>query len=183
MIQKRGYVVNHAVESETLDSFIETFGAEPDYEKLQVDGIRVDDLSDKISIFFVNDPHVGITNLKPIVDKMQENSIHTGIIIIKNKISSFARQAIVRFEPLFHLELFMETELLVDITAHFMVPEHIAISEYEKKELLKKLAIHEEQLPLLKLDDPISKYYGFKRGQVYIYNIYYYYYYYYYIGY
>ena len=48
-----------------------------------------------------------------------------------------------------------------------MVPEHVAISEHDKQELLKKYSIHEEQLPRLRLDDPICKYYGFKRGQVY----------------
>ena len=40
-------------------------------------------------------------------------------------------------EP-FHIEIFMESELLSNITKHDMVPKHSILSEGEKSELLEK---------------------------------------------
>ena len=58
---------------------------------------------------------------------------------------------------MFHLDLFSENELLVDITEHFLVPQHI---------LLERLSIPADKLPKISIDDPICHYYGFKEGQV-----------------
>ena len=85
-----------------------------------------------------------------IVESMEKESIASAIIVVKNKASNYAKQATKRFEPVFHLELFYENDLLVDITEHFLVPPHILLSEEEKKEV----------------NDPVSRYYGFKPGQV-----------------
>ena len=40
-------------------------------------------------------------------------------------------------EP-FHIEAFMESELLTNITKHDMVPKHSILTEKEKSELLQK---------------------------------------------
>ena len=39
---------------------------------------------------------------------------------------------------MFHLDLFSENELLVDITEHFLVPQHILLSEKEKAALVQE---------------------------------------------
>ena len=64
------------------------------------------------------------------------------------------------------MDLFSENELLVDITEHYLVPQHIALSEGETKEVLDRLAIPADKLPRISIDDPICRYYGFKQGQV-----------------
>lgn len=84
----------------------------------------------------------------------------------KNRIPSSAKQACKKFEPIFHLDLFKESSLLVDITEHFLVPPHIALSEQETKELLERLSIPADKLPKISIDDPVCHYYGFKQGQV-----------------
>lgn len=71
-----------------------------------------------------------------------------------------------KFEPIFHLDLFTENDLLVDITEHYLVPQHIALSESETKELLERLSIPADKLPRISINDPISRYYGFRQGQV-----------------
>lgn len=60
-----------------------------------------------------------------IVESMEKESIASAIIVVKNKASNYAKQATKRFEPVFHLELFYENDLLVDITEHFLVLPHI----------------------------------------------------------
>ena len=64
------------------------------------------------------------------------------------------------------IELFYQSELLVNITEHELVPKHQVVTENEKHELLKKYRVKDTQLPKIQVEDPIARYYGVKRGQV-----------------
>lgn len=101
-----------------------------------------------------------------IIEKLEKENISSAIIVVKNRIPSTAKHACKKFEPIFHLDLFKESNLLVDITEHFLVPPHIALSEKETKDLLERLSIPADKLPKISVDDPICHYYGFKQGQV-----------------
>jgi len=64
------------------------------------------------------------------------------------------------------LEFFMESELMVNITEHMLVPKHTVMTEMEKRELLKRYHLKENQLPRIQLTDPISRFYGLEKNQV-----------------
>ncbi len=49
---------------------------------------------------------------------------------------------------------------------HILVPKHEILSEKEKEELLKLLGIRPEQLPKIRVDDPIAKEIGAKVGDI-----------------
>lgn len=57
-------------------------------------------------------------------------------------------------------------EPLQDITKHNLVPDHIIISEKEKKELLDKYNIEANQLPKILDEDPVMLSIGAKSGQI-----------------
>lgn len=64
------------------------------------------------------------------------------------------------------VEHFSEDELVVDITEHELVPEHQLLSPQEKAHLLKQYGLEERQLPQIQKRDPIARYFGAQKGQV-----------------
>jgi DNA-directed RNA polymerase I, II, and III subunit RPABC1 len=87
------------------------------------------------------------------VEKMKESTtgaVARAIIVVQNALSPFARQvsltqesrspfqAIAEMAPKYKLEQFKETELLVNITEHSLVPKHIKLTREEKRALLER---------------------------------------------
>lgn len=64
------------------------------------------------------------------------------------------------------IQCFKFEELLVNITHHMLVPKFDVLSESEKKKLLECYKLKSNQLPKMLESDPISKYYGLKKGDV-----------------
>lgn len=49
-----------------------------------------------------------------------------------------AKQSLVDMAPKYILEQFLESELLINITEHELVPEHVVMTPEEKQELLQR---------------------------------------------
>jgi DNA-directed RNA polymerase subunit H (RpoH/RPB5) len=56
--------------------------------------------------------------------------------------------------------------VLEDITKHDLVPEHIILSEAEKKNLLKQYQLELNQFPKILDTDPVALRIGAKPGQI-----------------
>ncbi|MCL4129799.1 UNVERIFIED_CONTAM: hypothetical protein GTU68_037274 [Idotea baltica] len=78
----------------------------------------------------------------------------------------FLFQALVDMAPKYILEQFLESELLINITEHEMVPEHVVMTQEEKTELLQRYKLKDNQLMRIQQGDPVARYFGLKRGQV-----------------
>ncbi|EDQ91802.1 uncharacterized protein MONBRDRAFT_5835 [Monosiga brevicollis MX1] len=63
-------------------------------------------------------------------------------------------------------DFFEEKELVVNVTKHELVPKHFLQTPEEKAALLERYKLKEQQLPRIKVTDPIARYLGLKRGQV-----------------
>lgn len=77
-----------------------------------------------------------------------------------------AKQAMKELAPAFILEDFLESEMLINITEHDLVPQHILLTTEEKEELFARYKLKENQLMKMLATDPVARYYGYKRGQV-----------------
>lgn len=166
MLEKRGYIVPPDLREMTPVSFRGRFGEFPNREQLTILVEKADDESNQLFVFFPEDEKVGVKPIKVYTDRMRNEGVSNAIMVLRVDITPFAKQAVQEMSDSFRIEHFKESELLVDITQHQLVPEHQVLTHNEKSELLKRYRLKETQLPRIQPNDPVARYYGMKRGMV-----------------
>jgi len=171
MCHDRGYLVTQDELDQSLDQFIEQFGnrpseGHPSRGDMSVLVAHNDDPTDLMLVFFPEEEKVGIKTIKQYCTRMQEENISKAIVVVQTGMTPSAKQALVDMAPKYMLEQFLETELLVNVTEHELVPEHVVLTADEKAELLARYKLKEHQLPRIQQGDTIARYFGLKRGQI-----------------
>lgn len=171
MLEDRGYIVPAEEKKQTLDDFRQKYGDVPNREQLAILATKRENIADKIFVFFVDTDSkkkMGITEIKKVTDRMDKEDVKQAIIIIPYGITPFAVKAIQTLSQVTgkNIEIFAESKLLVNITEHVLVPKHQVLTDDEKSKVLERYKLKPSQLPRMKVDDPIARYYGLKAGQV-----------------
>ena len=110
---------------------------------------------------------LGTKPIQKYVDRLLQAGSNSGIIVYRLSITAIAKKLLVPGAiPGVKLEVFRESELLVDITEHTLVPEHVVLTPDQKQEVLTRYKLKESQLPKIQSADPVARYYGLTRGQV-----------------
>ncbi|KAG0457944.1 hypothetical protein HPP92_022801 [Vanilla planifolia] len=165
MLRDRGYVVAPAELDLTLSSFRSVYGEMPDLERIRISTNLISDPSKKILVFFCGTEPVKLATVQHIFNRFGKEKLHRMILVFQNKPTSKARECTENF-PLYKVETFQITELLVNITKHVLMPKHEITTEEEKQKLLKKYNVKDHQLPRMLEKDAVSRYYGLEKGTV-----------------
>mmetsp|Transcript_64863 Transcript_64863/g.159651 ORF Transcript_64863/g.159651 Transcript_64863/m.159651 type:complete len:236 (+) Transcript_64863:196-903(+) len=111
-------------------------------------------------------------------DMREKSDSLTAIFVIHKSMTSFAKKVMVaehqkRNQPgeggarmVLSFNVFFEAELVVNITDHVSVPKHRLLPPKEKRQLLEKYHVTEDQLPRILITDPVAKYFGLRRGEI-----------------
>eukprot|EP00040_Diaphanoeca_grandis_P033382 m.204470 g.204470 ORF g.204470 m.204470 type:complete len:215 (-) comp32888_c5_seq1:111-755(-) len=173
MCRDRGFDVAATDYDMDEDSFIERFGSTPSQGKPKRADLDVvlkhkEDENRKIGIFFPDATKIGISEVRIILTEMEDGDLKEAIIITKGAMTPSAKKGIESSpkESRHTVQCFQQSELIVNITEHEMVPKHELLSSNDKKALLLRYKLTESQLPRIKVSDPVAKYYGLVRGQV-----------------
>eukprot|EP01111_Echinosteliopsis_oligospora_P000498 TRINITY_DN1054_c0_g1_i1.p1 TRINITY_DN1054_c0_g1~~TRINITY_DN1054_c0_g1_i1.p1 ORF type:complete len:203 (-),score=53.33 TRINITY_DN1054_c0_g1_i1:34-642(-) len=166
MLVDRNYLLTQQEQEMTKEEFKAKYQELASRENISLLKSKKDDPSDQIFVFFPEAERVGVKDIRKYVVRMKEDGVERAIVVIKNNLTPIAKQALQEVAPKYILEQFLETELLVNITHHQLVPKHVLLTPEEKKELLQKYKLKETQLPRVQLTDPVARYYGLQRGQV-----------------
>lgn len=116
-------------------------------------------------VTFCDEPSVGVKTMKEFCLFVAGRNFNTALFIYQTSMTPSANKLIPSVAPTV-IETFQESDLVVNVTKHILVPKHIRLSDEEKKELLFKYRLKESQLPRIQREDPVARYLGLKRGQV-----------------
>ncbi|KAF9603767.1 hypothetical protein IFM89_037853 [Coptis chinensis] len=83
--------------------------------------------------------------MKACFARMSSENVFRAILVSQKALTPPANQAVKEMSSKFHLEAFVDEELLVNINYHCLVPKHNVLSTKEKKALLHKYSLKETQ--------------------------------------
>lgn len=123
----------------------------------------------KVYVYFHNEnktiSKLDLKNLfNKIVENYQDEEIKL-IILLKEKGNGSILKEINK-EVYKNVEIFMNKNMIFNITHHEFVPKHSILTENETNELLDKYSTTLNKLPKIYKSDPVAKYYGMKPNQV-----------------
>lgn len=164
----RGYLVTQEELNETLEKFKAKYddGLIPNRNAMTIQVAHSDNTDDQLYVFFPDEPKIGVKTIQEYVTLMQSSSVQKAIVVVRLGLTPSAKQAMKNVGPELIMEDFTESEMLINITEHELVPQHILLREDEKLDLFARYKLQESQLMKMLTTDPIARYYGFKRGQV-----------------
>ncbi|KAJ2719435.1 DNA-directed RNA polymerases II 24 kDa polypeptide (RNA polymerase II subunit 5) [Coemansia sp. Benny D115] len=168
MCRDRNYLVASSDLDRTLEDFRNQFAPSGKVDRTRLTFIvqNKHDPSIQMFVFFPEDESVGIKPIKGYIERMTKDSVTNGIVVYRKKMTPSADRMISMFSGKYRLEKFEESNLLVNITEHELVPQHRVLTDEQKKEILQRYRLKETQLPRILGDDPVARYYGMTRGQV-----------------
>lgn len=166
MLRDRDYLVADFEISVSKEEFRDKFTDEPKRDDLVINKSKRNNPSEQIYVFFPEEAKVGVKTIKTYAERMKAENVHRAILVVQQHLTPFAKQCVNEMANKYHLEVFQESELLVNIKEHVLVPEHQILTAEEKRVLLERYTVRETQLPRMQENDPVSRYYGLRRGQV-----------------
>ena len=116
----------------------------------------------QIIAFFYKNPKFSVKDIQSYIGVMNELGIYHAVIIYKDNITAFTKKVVLQSQEM-EFELFSQDDLQYNITKHVLQPKFERLSEKEAEEFKKSYGI---KFPVLRRDDPISRFYNYKRGDV-----------------
>jgi DNA-directed RNA polymerase I, II, and III subunit RPABC1 len=139
MVSDRGYMVASTELEMSLNDFTQKYSRNGVIDR-QILTFLVEHSTeqDQLLVFFSEEETVGIKPIRRICERMVNQGIMKGILIYQKNLTPSASKVVQEMAPKYQLELFQESELLVNITKHILVPEHQVLIPEAKKILLNR---------------------------------------------
>jgi DNA-directed RNA polymerase I, II, and III subunit RPABC1 len=115
-------------------------------------------------VWFSLDGKAGVTVIGDIVKQMEADEVYETILVTDGLTSHASQKLNSTNSPNFFICVMPPKSLMFDVCDHKFVPPHRILGQEEKKDVIKKY--ENGKLPVIDLDDPVSKYMGARVGDV-----------------
>jgi len=170
MCRDRGFLIEDNECTMTEDGFKDTFGSKPSEDEPKRSEMNVvveNEHGESLGLFFPDEQKVGRAAVRQIVESMTDNDMRYAIVVVRVGMTPSAKKALQSAGgDTLQIQSFTEAELMVNITEHELVPKHELLTPEEKIALIKRYKLKEQQIPRIKVSDPVAKYHGLRRGQI-----------------
>jgi DNA-directed RNA polymerase I, II, and III subunit RPABC1 len=128
--------------------------------------------SDALQVYFIDKPMIIGEDIQATAQSARTAGINHVILVHSGKINPFAKKTKDLLASgrdggtPFMVETFELDEVVVNITKHELVPKHEPLTEEEVADMLKAHSLQLSMLPRILSSDPLSRYFGMRRGQV-----------------
>lgn len=164
MLQDRNYIVP---QSELIN--FDDFSIKFKNKNLDIFIDNTENDKGKVYVYFHNEPKtIPKVDLKNLLSKTIEtyNDENIKLIILLKEKGNGSILKEINKEIYKNVEIFMNKNMIFNITHHEFVPKHIILSEEEEKEVLDRYSTPINKLPKILRTDPVAKYYGMKPNQI-----------------
>lgn len=175
MVERRGYNIERerSLLSLTLKDFMDAYIPFAKKKKKTLREVLTqvyeNDDGDRLVVYFADIPDksskMGVDAMTDVIHELDNRKTKSGIVITPKNLSPSAKKQIERLVN-YTIQIFLESEMGYDPIEHYLTPEHIALSKEEQRDFLTKNDISIDQLPIMLDTDMISRYYGYRAGQV-----------------
>ena len=115
-----------------------------------------------ILVFFLDKIKFNIKCIGNIFVELHKLDFKHAIIVYKKSITSQTNKTIEQNQN-FEFELFNEDDLQINITKHFLQPKFSLLNETETTKFKAKFGV---KIPIMRLNDPIARFYNYKKGNI-----------------
>lgn len=165
MLEARGFSVPALVKTETEAEFKTRF-KQTDGSRNRMSFQASDKNDNQIAIWFCDDvKKTGIKSIKDLLLIMEQREVTQAIMIARLDLTPPARTFLQKVTNV-HIEYFMDSEVIFNITKHKLVPLHIKLSNEDKQEILQRYNATLNHLPRILSSDPVARFYGAKTGDI-----------------
>jgi DNA-directed RNA polymerase I, II, and III subunit RPABC1 len=131
-----------------------------DFDETKITAVKSD--GTHVSAFMAETPKFNVDRVQEYIALMNRLGVNHSIIVYKDSATPMAKK-IVNSSIEMNIELFTEEELQYNITKHRLVPLHECLSQKEGEAFKKTYGI---KIPIILKSDPISRFYGYNRGNI-----------------
>lgn len=122
-----------------------------------------------LAVYYLRKAGVKQVGVDQITEIIQAADVHRDwvLIVSADPLSPEAQKTVAAQNQIGgHYQVFYFNQLWFNVTKHRLVPKHEPLSLEKTQEILKRNNVDADKIPVIKLDDPVVRYYGLVVNQM-----------------
>jgi DNA-directed RNA polymerase I, II, and III subunit RPABC1 len=120
----------------------------------------------RIVVNFRTEEKIGVKAVRTLVEWMKKNQVDRAMIFSPCGATTYTSKAVEEYQPKLTIEIQFYKRFFFCLVEHELIPRHEILSPEEKQWILRVLHTEEKFFPQQLESDPVSQYYGLRKGDM-----------------